>query len=132
MANASDRKSEFAADPFTAASRARKYVNANNNVFGAGSSIPRRDLGYRIQLAAKRVIDVATSATAILVLLPAFAILAIIIRLDSPGPVFFRQVRWGQGGKKIRVFKFRSMRTDLGEGRPAYHPHRRHAPPHQS
>jgi lipopolysaccharide/colanic/teichoic acid biosynthesis glycosyltransferase len=115
MANASNRETDFAADRFTAAGRARKYVNANSNVFGAGSSIPRRDLGYRLQLAAKRVIDIAASMSALLVLLPVFVVLAALIRLDSPGPVFFRQVRWGQGGKKIRVFKFRSMRTDLGD-----------------
>jgi lipopolysaccharide/colanic/teichoic acid biosynthesis glycosyltransferase len=115
MTNLSDRRNGFSAGRFTSANRGGKYINANSNVFGAGSRIPRQDLGYHIQLFAKRALDVTASATAIIVLLPAFIILAILIRLDSPGPVFFRQVRWGQGGKKIRVFKFRSMRTDLGD-----------------
>ncbi len=114
MANVSDRKTEFAASGLATANRARKYVNANSNVSGA-DHIRRHGLGFRLQLAAKRAIDIAASATALLVLLPAFVILAILIRMDSPGPVFFRQVRWGQDGKKIQVYKFRSMRSDLGD-----------------
>jgi len=60
----------------------------------------------------KRAIDILGASAALLMLLPLFLAVAMMIKLDSPGPVLFTQVRWGKGGKKIRVYKFRSMRTD--------------------
>ena len=57
----------------------------------------------------KRVFDVVVSALMLLVLSPVFLLLAIAIKLDSPGPVFYRQVRVTQYGKEFRIFKFRSM-----------------------
>lgn len=57
----------------------------------------------------KRVFDVVVSALLLLILSPVFLLLAIAIKLDSPGPVFYRQVRVTQYGKKFRIFKFRSM-----------------------
>ena len=60
-------------------------------------------------LALKRALDVALSGAALLVLWPVFALIAVAIKLDSPGPVFYRQVRVGRGGKPFRIFKFRSM-----------------------
>ena len=57
----------------------------------------------------KRIFDVVVSALMLLVLLPVFLVLAIAIKLDSPGPVFYRQVRITQYGKQFRIFKFRSM-----------------------
>ncbi len=57
----------------------------------------------------KRAFDIAVSAVMLAVLSPVFLILAIAIKLDSPGPVFFRQVRVTQYNKKFRIFKFRSM-----------------------
>lgn len=57
----------------------------------------------------KRMFDVAVSAVMLLMLSPVFLILAIAIKLDSPGPVFYRQVRVTQYGKTFRIFKFRSM-----------------------
>lgn len=65
------------------------------------------------QLAGKRAVDVVLSAIALVVLLPLFAFVALLIKLDSPGAVFFSQQRWGANGRKISVFKFRSMRTEL-------------------
>lgn len=61
----------------------------------------------------KRLMDIVVSLTAILILLPFFLAVAFLIRLDSKGPALFTQLRWGKGGKKIRIYKFRSMRTDL-------------------
>lgn len=60
-------------------------------------------------LIVKRVFDVVVSALMLAVISPVFLILAIAIKLDSPGPVFYRQVRVTQYGKEFRIFKFRSM-----------------------
>ena len=57
----------------------------------------------------KRIFDVVVSAIMLLILSPVFLILAVAIKLDSPGPVFYRQVRVTQYGKHFRIFKFRSM-----------------------
>lgn len=64
----------------------------------------------------KRVFDVAVSSVLLLVLFPLFLILGVAIRLDSPGPVFYRQVRVTQYGKPFRIFKFRSMVADADKG----------------
>ena len=60
----------------------------------------------------KRAIDLAASTMALLLFVPLFAVVALLIRLDSPGPVFFRQQRIGKGGKPFSFFKFRSMIKD--------------------
>jgi lipopolysaccharide/colanic/teichoic acid biosynthesis glycosyltransferase len=58
----------------------------------------------------KRVWDFAVSLVLLPVLLPFLLLVALLIRLDSPGPVLFRQERMGYRGEKFRMFKFRSMR----------------------
>ena len=55
--------------------------------------------------------DITASGLGLLVLSPLFLVLAVWIKLDSPGPVFYRQVRVGRGNKDFRLFKFRSMRV---------------------
>jgi exopolysaccharide biosynthesis polyprenyl glycosylphosphotransferase len=60
----------------------------------------------------KRVLDLTISCTAIVILLPIFAIIAIAIKLDSKGPVFFKQVRSGRYRTEFKVYKFRTMRQD--------------------
>ncbi|WP_288045474.1 exopolysaccharide biosynthesis polyprenyl glycosylphosphotransferase [Sphingomonas sp.] len=60
----------------------------------------------------KRIFDIVTSATALLVLLPLFIAVAIAIRLESPGPILFRQQRIGRDNALFMMFKFRSMYTD--------------------
>jgi lipopolysaccharide/colanic/teichoic acid biosynthesis glycosyltransferase len=60
----------------------------------------------------KRFMDIAVSATGLVLLAPAFAVLALAVRLTSPGPVFFRQERLGRHGRRFRIFKFRSMVRD--------------------
>ena len=57
----------------------------------------------------KRVFDVVVSALMLILISPVFLILAIAIKLDSPGPVFYRQTRVTQYGKTFRIFKFRTM-----------------------
>lgn len=60
---------------------------------------------------AKRAIDIAMSSFVLLILLPLFLFLAIIIKITSAGPVFFKQERVGFNGKKFSMYKFRSMRS---------------------
>lgn len=57
----------------------------------------------------KRIFDVVCSLSMLIVLSPVFLILAIAIKIDSPGPVFYRQERVTQYGKKFRIHKFRTM-----------------------
>lgn len=60
----------------------------------------------------KRSMDMALTVPALILLMPALAMIALLIKLDSRGPVFFRQVRMGAGEETFRVFKFRSMVAD--------------------
>jgi lipopolysaccharide/colanic/teichoic acid biosynthesis glycosyltransferase len=60
-------------------------------------------------MAAKRMLDVVGSALGLLVLLPVLVIVAVAIKFDSHGPIFFRQERVGLRGRSFRIFKFRSM-----------------------
>jgi exopolysaccharide biosynthesis polyprenyl glycosylphosphotransferase len=60
----------------------------------------------------KRLIDVLLSGIALLVLSPVFIIVAVLIKSDSPGPVFFRQVRCSLNGRKFTLYKFRTMFKD--------------------
>src|SRR3954451_11071416 len=57
----------------------------------------------------KRGIDVVVSAVSLILLAPLMAVIAAAIRIDSPGPVLFRQVRAGRRGRPFRMLKFRSM-----------------------
>jgi exopolysaccharide biosynthesis polyprenyl glycosylphosphotransferase len=68
-----------------------------------------------IALAAKRVFDMASSALVLVLLAPVLAGVAIAIRLDSDGPVFFRQRRVGLNGRIFHMLKFRSMYRDAEE-----------------
>jgi exopolysaccharide biosynthesis polyprenyl glycosylphosphotransferase len=63
-------------------------------------------------LLAKRALDIALAFTLLLLLSPFMVLLALLIRLTSRGPVFFRQTRCGLGGRTFTLYKFRSMRPD--------------------
>lgn len=67
---------------------------------------PRADKGY---LMFKRIFDIAASFAAGVILLLPLALVAVLIRLDSPGPAIFRQERMGKGGKAFTIYKFRTM-----------------------
>ncbi len=64
----------------------------------------------------KRLFDILASGCGLLVLSPVFIIVAIWIKLDSEGPVFYRQTRVGRYNKDFRIFKFRSMRVGSDKG----------------
>ena len=65
-----------------------------------------------VALFLKRTFDVVASALALLILSPVLAGAAFAIRVDSPGPIFFRQVRVGRNGREFKILKFRSMAID--------------------
>lgn len=62
-----------------------------------------------LQESVKRVVDLTVAVLALLLLLPVFAVIALAIKLSSPGPIFFRQVRIGRGGEAFYIYKFRTM-----------------------
>lgn len=66
----------------------------------------------RLSYGLKRFLDILGSVIALILLLPLFVVLAVIIKLTSPGPVFFVQVRVGQFGRNFSFYKFRSMYVD--------------------
>lgn len=64
------------------------------------------------QKSTKRMLDLAISAIALVALIPLFIIIALLIKIDSKGPVFYSQKRIGKGGRLFSIYKFRSMRND--------------------
>ena len=63
----------------------------------------------KVSLFFKRAFDIVVSLVLLLIIWPILLILAIIIKIDSPGPVFFRQDRVTKYGRRFRIFKFRTM-----------------------
>jgi len=66
----------------------------------------------------KRAFDIVGATVALVALAPLLLAVAVLIKLDSPGPVFFRQVRVGRHGRPFRIFKFRTMVVDQPHGAP--------------
>ena len=73
---------------------------------GTPRSIPRRGEGF------KRAFDLALAMAGLTIAAPLIALIAVLIKLDTPGPVFFNHVRVGRRGQLFRLFKFRTMRQD--------------------
>lgn len=75
--------------------------------------------GFRVkpsQQIARRLISTLAAAVGLLLFLPFFPFVVLMVRLSSPGPIFFRQTRVGMGGRNFTVYKFRTMRTDAEAG----------------
>ncbi len=66
----------------------------------------------------KRLIDIVGAAVALTLLAPVMLVIALLIRLESPGPILFRQIRLGRYGKPFIMYKFRSMRCNAQELQP--------------
>lgn len=64
---------------------------------------------YTLQFVSKRIIDILGAGVGILLLSPLMLAIALVISLDSKGPIFFRQERLGRGGKPFSIWKFRTM-----------------------
>jgi lipopolysaccharide/colanic/teichoic acid biosynthesis glycosyltransferase len=71
-----------------------------------------RDRKQRFALGVKRGIDIVGSAAALILLSPAFLLVAVLVKLSSKGPILFRQERLGQFGKSFTFLKFRSMHAN--------------------
>lgn len=79
--------------------------------------------GFRrrwISLVSKRLLDVVLSVVGLVALIPLFILVATLIRMDSPGPVFYRQVRIGLRGRPFMIWKFRSMLQDAEKSGPRW------------
>ncbi len=99
--------------------RFRQQLAAQNDgslvMVGSGGESFAQWINEQLYLVTKRAIDITLSLLALAVLLPLFVILAIAIFIDSPGPVFYRQARLGQGRRPFKLIKFRSMCTNADE-----------------
>lgn len=71
--------------------------------------IINKQYGYRV---CKRIFDIIASVIGLIILSPIFFIVAVAIKLDDGGPIFYDQIRVGRNGKKFKMFKFRSMRVN--------------------
>jgi sugar transferase (PEP-CTERM system associated) len=70
----------------------------------------------RLLTASKRISDIVLALVGLLLAAPVMAVVALVVRYTSPGPVIYRQVRVGKDGRLITIFKFRSMRVDAEAG----------------
>lgn len=87
-----------------------------NRPFSCPAGIPAINVADRPisgwNFVAKRTIDVTIASLAIIALLPIFTVIAFLIKLDSPGPVLFRQLRFGFNNNTFSIYKLRTMRSD--------------------
>jgi lipopolysaccharide/colanic/teichoic acid biosynthesis glycosyltransferase len=94
----------------------RMHVHAlPNAAIVSGAAAPNVDLAPRhalplIARAAKRALDITASLALLLVLSPLWLLIAVLVKLDSPGPILFRQTRVGLGARPFTMLKFRTMR----------------------
>ena len=84
-----------------------------------GHYVHRHAATYGVHAAAKRVVDVVIATAVLVASLPLLAIIALAIKLTSPGPVFFRQPRVGRGRRQFGMYKFRTMVKNAEELRHA-------------
>ncbi|HAW58430.1 MAG TPA: sugar transferase [Bacteroidales bacterium] len=74
-------------------------------------------MGLKGYLTFKRIFDVVSAAAGLILFFPFFAVAAVMIKLDSPGPVFYRGIRSGKNSQPFRIYKFRTMY--VGREKPA-------------
>jgi lipopolysaccharide/colanic/teichoic acid biosynthesis glycosyltransferase len=75
----------------------------------------RPELAVRLDRAVARLLDLTVAGAVLLVLAPALMLIAILVRVSSPGPALFRQERLGRDRRPFALYKFRTMRADGGE-----------------
>ncbi|MGH8901858.1 MAG: sugar transferase [Egibacteraceae bacterium] len=84
-----------------------------------GGRLARHPVSHQAYLASKRALDLAACLFALPVLLPLLALIALAIRLDTPGPALFTQLRTGRDGVRFRMYKFRTMVRNAEELKPS-------------
>jgi lipopolysaccharide/colanic/teichoic acid biosynthesis glycosyltransferase len=94
------------------AGKSQSHVDWQDSLGAHRPVEPLESLFVRAMPAWKRTIDIFGSVFGLLLLSPLFLLIAALIKLISPGPIFFRQWRSGRGGRPFRMYKFRSMVTD--------------------
>lgn len=93
----------------------RQYSDeAYRNFFERFETNSRKRYAYRF---VKRSFDIVISFTALILLSPLFVVVAVAVKVDSKGPVFFTHLRMGRGGKPFKCYKFRSMRVEAPRDR---------------
>lgn len=90
------------------ASDSREEKTPGQPAIGRNGSAIRSEVGG-FELMLKRLFDIAGSLTGLILLSPLFIAIALMIKRDSPGPVFYRGERIGKAGKPFRMYKFRTM-----------------------
>ena len=75
----------------------------------------------RAEEVAKRLLDIVVSLVALIITAPLMALIALLVRIDSPGPAVFRQIRVGRGNTHFRFYKFRTMYVDARERFPEHY-----------
>jgi lipopolysaccharide/colanic/teichoic acid biosynthesis glycosyltransferase len=110
MAHQVSKKLQSSVSPETQAHNTGQFVAFRLSKLEDSTTFPSNTRrGY---LTAKRSLDLLLSTTVILLCAPLLALIALAIRLTSPGPVLFRQMRVGEGGRVFMMYKFRSMYAD--------------------
>lgn len=89
-----------------------------SNIFGALLISVNSEVMPVWQRTLKRFIDILVSVIALILLIPVFIVLAILVKLSSPGPIFFRQQRIGKNGQPFQIIKFRTMYLDSEKNGP--------------
>lgn len=95
-------------EPFQSAGATSRLASLNGYPLFAYSGVSRSALATAL----KTIMDRVGAALALLLCLPLLAALALAIKLDSPGPVLFRQIRMGRGGRRFALYKLRTMAVD--------------------
>lgn len=84
-------------------------MNRVNSSIDSSKVLYKKSIFYVVS---KRIIDVTVSAIGIILLSPLFLLVAILIKLDSEGPIIFKQIRVGKDSKTFSIYKFRSMKIN--------------------
>ena len=94
-----------------------EYANENiiNNVSKTKGSVREKYEVKARYIKVKRAIDCILSIMALIILSPIYLIIALAVKIDSPGPVFFKHTRIGKNGKTIKIYKYRTMFTNAEE-----------------
>ncbi len=98
---------ETGSEPYDQRARAERLSAAQFAATGGAAGVPPHSYAW-----IKRGFDLLAAVLVALIVLPLFPLIALAIRIDSPGPVFYKQDRVGQDGGIFRIYKFRTMRID--------------------